>query len=99
MNNGISANMAGQPLLRAIIGLICAVVVYFSITSARAAERHVLHSRVHAAVTTLTPSGHLPATDRLNLVIGLPLRNQADLARIFHKHFDFSRFVPAGERK
>jgi subtilase family serine protease len=88
MKNRISANRAGQPPLRAIIGLTGAVVFLFAITSALAADRHVLHSRVHAVVTTLTPLGRLPATDRLKLVIGLPLRNQAEFDLLLQQLYD-----------
>jgi len=42
-----------------------------------AAERQVLHGHVPAAVArfNLQPTGQLPATNRLALAIGLPLRN------------------------
>ena len=43
----------------------------------QAAEPHVLHSRVHAAVATLAPTGRLPAGRQLNLIIGLQLHDEA----------------------
>jgi subtilase family serine protease len=43
----------------------------------QAADQHVLHSRVHAAVANLTPTGRLPAARQLDLIIGLQMRNQA----------------------
>jgi subtilase family serine protease len=49
---------------------------------------HVLHSRVHAILPGLTPSGRLPATNRLNLVIGLPVRNRADLEIVLKQLYD-----------
>ena len=48
--------------------------------SAAAAERQTLSSRhVPEAVTRLTPIGDFSGSQRLNLAIGLPLRNQPEL--------------------
>ena len=44
--------------------------------------RHILRGHVPAAVARLTPQGDLPATNRLHLAIGLPLRNEDALNRL-----------------
>ena len=46
---------------------------------ARSADRQVLQGHVPAAVAESRLVGHLPATTRMNLGIGLPLRNQDQL--------------------
>jgi hypothetical protein len=55
-----------------------------------AAERQVLHGHVPAAVArfNLQPTGQLPATNRLALAIGLPLRNQAGLSNLIQQLYD-----------
>src|ERR1039458_3635133 len=48
--------------------------------TAGGAQRQKLNSRhVPEAVARLTPIGTLPGSQRLNLAIGLPLRNQPEL--------------------
>src|SRR5208282_5693244 len=54
----------------------------------QAAVAHVLHSRVHSVVTNLTSVGSLPAATRLNLVIGLPARNQPDHDTLLQQLYD-----------
>ena len=63
-------------------------LLFLSVASLPAADRHVLHHRTHAAVANLTPLGRLPATNRLNLVIGLPLRHQADFDLLRQQLYD-----------
>jgi uncharacterized repeat protein (TIGR03803 family) len=60
------------------------------VTVASAAERQKLQSRAPEAVARLhlQPIGRLPSTNRLNLVIGLPLRNQADLGILMGQLYD-----------
>jgi hypothetical protein len=43
---------------------------------------------VPAAVAHLVPAGRLPGTNRLDLAIGLPLRNQAALTRLLDELYD-----------
>ncbi len=54
------------------------------------AERQMLRGHVPAAVAKLNlrPAGRLPATNRLNLAIGLPLRNTNALTRLLHDMYD-----------
>ena len=55
-----------------------------------AAERQMLRGHVPAAVAKLNlrPAGRLPATNRLNLAIGLPLRNTNALTKLLHDMYD-----------
>ena len=54
--------------------------------AARAVDRQALSGHVPEAVARLKlqPLGPLPATNRLYLLIGLPLRNTNELARLVH---------------
>jgi subtilase family serine protease len=54
------------------------------------AERQVLRGHVPAAVTKLNlrPMDRLPATNRLNLAIGLPLRNTNALTKLLQDLYD-----------
>jgi subtilase family serine protease len=56
---------------------------------AAAAERQQLNGgHVPAAVARLAPVGRLPASQRLNLAIGLPLRNQGELDSLLQQLYD-----------
>jgi len=54
----------------------------------RAAQRQVLHGHVPAVVSRLAPVGRLDATQRLNLAIALPLRNQQALTDLLRRLYD-----------
>ena len=55
---------------------------------AAAAPRQVLRGHVPAAVTRLQPMGLLAGTNRLNLAIGLPLRNLEALTHLLRQIHD-----------
>ena len=62
----------------------------------------MLHGCVPSAVARLTPTGRLPATDRLFLAMGLPLRNQAALGELLVQLYDphstnFHKFLTPSE--
>ena len=65
--------------------LLCAAVFLLFAVSARAAERQTLSGHVPAAVAKLAPVGSPPASQRLNLAIGLPLRNTEALTNLLHE--------------
>ena len=48
----------------------------------------ILRGHMPSAVARLTPTGRLPATNRLFLSIGLPLRNQAALGELLRQLYD-----------
>ena len=50
--------------------------------------RQFLPGHVPAVVAKLTPTGRLPATNHLELAIGLPLRNQAALDELLRQLYD-----------
>jgi len=53
-----------------------------------ALERQVLRGHVPAAAARLQPVGRLPATNRLQLAIGLPLRNREGLTNLLGQLYD-----------
>jgi len=69
--------------------IVANLALFFLLAApASAAERHVLHSRTHAAVANMTALGRLPAANRLNLIIGLQVRNQAALDTLLQELYD-----------
>ncbi|MGD0743689.1 MAG: protease pro-enzyme activation domain-containing protein, partial [Verrucomicrobiota bacterium] len=73
------------PGLVAVVGVATLLALT---TEAQTTGRQVLHGHVPAAVTRLLPVGSLPGTNRLNLAIGLPLRNQAALNQLMRELYD-----------
>src|SRR5271170_7874635 len=65
------------------IFLPCVVISSFG-----AEARHFLHGHVPAVVARLQAQGLLPATNQLQLAIGLPLRNEAALDELIHELYD-----------
>src|SRR5665213_1991960 len=68
-----------------------ALLLLFGLTTAGfSAEpgRKILRGHVPAAVAHLTALGRLPATNNLTLAIGLPLRNQDELAELLRQIYD-----------
>jgi uncharacterized repeat protein (TIGR03803 family) len=78
-----------RPRLAAALMSGLAGVMAFCAT-ARAVERQTLPGHAPGAVARLNlqPVGRLPATNRLNLAIGLPLRNTNELARLLEDLYD-----------
>ena len=70
------------------LALACASWCLLFAAPARAAELQVLHGHLPAIVARLAPVGSLAATQRLNLAIGLPLRNQEALTNLLHDLYD-----------
>jgi subtilase family serine protease len=72
------------------VGLLCAVLLFFSTMAAQAAGSQQLSGYIPAAVTNLNlqPLGQLPATNVLHLSIGLPLRNRAALGALMNQIYD-----------
>ncbi len=72
----------------AACGLLAALVFLVFAAQGWAADRQTLRGHVPAAVTGLAPVGRLPATQRLNLAIALPLRNQEALDELLRQLYD-----------
>ena len=64
------------------------LALLFATVSASAQQMQTLRGHVPAAVAGLQPTGRLPSTNRLHLVIGLPLRNQAALTNLLAQLYD-----------
>ena len=65
------------------------LMVFGLVMAASAAERQKLKGRhVPPAVARLAPVGDLPGSQRLNLAIGLPLRNQPELDSLLQQIYD-----------
>src|SRR5438445_2557991 len=67
---------------------IPALLVLLGIVSAQSAERQVLRNHVPAAVVNSSPAGSSSHWGRLDLAIGLPLRNQDSLRRLLQEIYD-----------
>ena len=57
-------------------------------THAQTTVRQRLHGHIPEAVSHLQPMGRFPGTNRLNLAIGLPLRNQEALDNLLQQIYD-----------
>src|SRR6266566_3036034 len=53
-----------------------------------AADRQVLHGHVPDAIARLAPVERLPASQRIHLAIGLPLRNRSALTNLLQQIYD-----------
>ena len=63
-------------------------LLFLSMMPAAAAPRQVMHGHVPAVVAHLQPTGNFAGTNRLNLAIGLPLRNQEALTNLLRQIYD-----------
>ena len=70
-----------------IIGL-GVTLLFGPIRSSLAADRQFLHGHVPPVMARLQPLGRLPGTNCLNLAIGLPLRNGAELEELLRQLYD-----------
>ena len=79
--------MSNFPRLRLIIGL--GLMLLFGLFySVIAADRQFLPGHVPPAVAQLKALGRLPETNNLELAIGLPLRNGAELSELLRQLYD-----------
>jgi uncharacterized repeat protein (TIGR01451 family) len=81
-------SMNPLPNLRLPFALCCVALAALSTLSLQAQERQTLHGHVPSVVGHLQSVGRLPATNRLNLVIGLPLRNKPALTNLLQQIHD-----------
>ena len=81
---------AGRWVGKRLMAVAYAGMLLAFTSASSAAERQVLRGHVPAAVTKLNlpPAGRLPATNRLNLAIGLPLRNTNALTKLLQDMYD-----------
>jgi subtilase family serine protease len=73
-----------------VAAVVCGVAFFSLAAHAQSGERRVLPGHVPAAVTRLRlqPASSLPATTRLDLSIGLPLRNEPALNELLAQLYD-----------
>ena len=77
-----------------------AILLCWPVQPALGAEAQVLHGSVPAAVARLAPAGRLPASQHLDLVIALPLRNREKLDVLLQQAYapaspDYRHFLTA----
>ena len=80
------------------LALLCAGLLVSGTFVDRAAELQIIHNQISSVVTNLTPVRHSSRWSRLNLAIGLPLRDRAGLTNLLHQLYDpastnFHRFL------
>ncbi len=83
--------MSKQALhLSGLAALFCAVMFLFTISAQAQQPLQVLHNHVRPVVASghVAPVGVLPAAQRLNLAIMLPVRNQNDLTNLLDSLYD-----------
>ncbi len=76
--------------LRHVIGYVAATCMALGLFAqpAQAQQRRTLSGHVPAAATQLQPVDRLPGSTRLDLAIGLPLRNQEGLTKLLQQIYD-----------
>ena len=88
MKNKAFTRIARQAGVKGRVTTACAVLLLLFTSHAQPAERQVLHGHVPAVVAQLLTVGSLPGTNRLNLAIGLPLRNPEALTSLLQQIYD-----------
>ncbi len=80
------------------LALLCAGLLVSGTFVGRAADLQIIHTQVTSVATNLTPIRHSSRWHRLNVAIGLPLRDRAGLTNLLHQLYDpastnFHRFL------
>ena len=70
------------------VSLLCALSLALFVPSTRAADRQAIHNRAPAVATNSTPLHHMSRWKRLNLTIGLPLRDREGLTNLLRQLYD-----------
>ncbi|HUD83526.1 MAG TPA: choice-of-anchor tandem repeat GloVer-containing protein, partial [Candidatus Saccharimonadales bacterium] len=76
------------PTTRVRVWLLLTLLIGLLAASARAADRQFLHNQLPAAVTNAAPLRHFSRWARLNLTIGLPLRDRTGLTNLLQQLYD-----------
>jgi hypothetical protein len=86
----VFVEIAGRRPIRLAAAIAMAAALFTFTARAQGVGRQLLHEHVPPAIARfhLQPIGPLPATNRLNLAIGLPLRNQAALDKLLSEIYD-----------
>jgi uncharacterized repeat protein (TIGR03803 family) len=83
-----TGSVTRQPLVGGLLVLVCAALLLVGSARAAAAERQKLHGNVPASIGHLRALERLAGTNRLDLVIVLPLRNREALASLLGQLYD-----------
>jgi uncharacterized repeat protein (TIGR03803 family) len=103
MKRNTFVSSAVKATYRALNAALCSIVLFLMLaTAGKAAERQFLQKHVPAAVTNATLVRHSSRWNRLNLDIGLPLRNRDALNNLLQQLYDpastnFHRFLTPQE--
>jgi hypothetical protein len=74
---------------RLLLAMSVGLTVFSAFTThAQTTVRQRLHGHIPEAVSHLQPMGRFPGTNRLNLAIGLPLRNEEALDNLLQQIYD-----------
>ena len=101
-----SVSVATTSLSNAVIRihwwLLCAGLLLPGALASRGAEPQAVHSPVSAVATNLSAVRHSPLWNRLNLSLGLPLRDREGLTNLLHQLYDpastnFHQFLTPGQ--
>src|SRR5215813_12290279 len=65
-----------------------AILILFNPCCLRAAEARMLQGHLPGAVQNLAAAGRLSGSQRLDLALGLPLRNREALTNLLHELYD-----------
>ena len=88
MKNKAIAIIGRQSGVKGPFTVACVVLLLLLAVPVPAAERQVMRGHVPAAVARLQPMGDFAGTNRLNLAIGLPLRNREALTNLLRQIYD-----------
>jgi len=90
MINAEFPEVAGRRFMRLALAAVITAVLLPLRTEAQSTGQQVLHGHVPPAIASyhLQAKSLLPATNRLNLAIGLPLRNQDALTKLLAEIYD-----------
>ena len=81
----MAKHLVVRPTAAATVG---ALLISFAPFNLQAAATRALRGHVPAAVANLAPIGRLPSTQRLDLALGLPLRNREALTNLLQELYD-----------
>lgn len=70
------------------LSLVTAALLVLATLPVRAASLQILHGHIPPATAESSPVGRLPQTNKLQLEIGLPYRNQAEFANLVNEIYD-----------
>ncbi|MGP8237296.1 MAG: protease pro-enzyme activation domain-containing protein, partial [Limisphaerales bacterium] len=82
-DDGLSSRRGGS-----LCGFIAVVAATVLVSPGMMAQRQVMRGHIPSITARLQPIGEVPETNRMNLVIGLPLRNQAMLKNLLGQIYD-----------